>query len=104
MAGPAGVALRGDGVRLRVARSRADRDPGGDAATRAQEAVLLLRLERQEEAEAVARPLVEDDEESWTAIAVVARSLPARGRTAEAEAFLAGHDMDADELDDYFPG
>ncbi|MET7398815.1 hypothetical protein ABZS66_35535 [Dactylosporangium sp. NPDC005572] len=60
------------------------------------QAHLLLRLGRPAEAEALARPLMDADDGgvNWTAWVLVARSLRAQDRPAEAVALMAEHGVD----------
>jgi hypothetical protein len=66
---------------------------------RLREAGALAGLGRHLEAEEVARPLLTDDAQAWAACGVIAKSLLARGLQAEAEALLASHEMDLEDLD-----
>jgi len=62
---------------------------------------LLLRLGRLAEAEQLGRHAMQvsnDDETIWDGAVVVARSLIAQDRTAEAEAFMAEHELDEDDV------
>jgi tetratricopeptide (TPR) repeat protein len=62
---------------------------------------LLLRLGRPAEAEEHGRQAMadgRDNETTWQAAVVVARSQIAQGRMAEAEAFMAEHELDEDEV------
>ncbi|BEL12479.1 hypothetical protein Q0Z83_106700 [Actinoplanes sichuanensis] len=86
------------------ALERARRDPGDDGALRTREAFLLLELGRAAEAEVMARPWADDDDGEWfwEACVIVVRSLQARGREADALAFLAGHDLDLSDMEDVY--
>ncbi|GLW31049.1 hypothetical protein [Actinoplanes regularis] len=65
------------------------------------EAGLLQRLDRHVEAEEVARRLATEPETRDSAALLVARSLLARDRRPEAEAWLAGFGLELDDLDYY---
>ncbi|MEU4157134.1 hypothetical protein [Actinoplanes sp. NPDC026670] len=88
--------------RREQALERARRDPADDGALRIREAFLLLELGREAEAEAMARPWADDEDDDWfwEACVIVVRSLQARDRAADALEFLAGHGLDLDDLED----
>jgi hypothetical protein len=59
----------------------------------------LLRLGRNEEAEAGARALLADEDyDGWMSAVTLVRSLQSQGRTADADQAMAEHDVDPDDL------
>jgi tetratricopeptide (TPR) repeat protein len=59
---------------------------------------LALRTGRPADAETLAAPLVVDGDDRWAAAVIVTKSLQARGRAKDAEAYMADHDLDPDDL------
>lgn len=96
--------LEADGGQPRAALDRARRHPGGYAVLRLREAWVLLMLGRHADAEELAQPWATDADGLyfWEACLIVVRSLQARDRQADAEAFLAGHDLNLYDMDDVY--
>lgn len=96
--------LEADSGQPRAALDRARRHPGDHAVLRLREAWVLLLLDRHADAEELARPWASDADGLyfWEACLIVVRSLQARDRQAGAEAFLAGHDLNLDDMDDVY--
>lgn len=84
--------------RVEAALTRAERHAGSGARLALRAAEALLRLARFAEADARARPLVQDEGVGWEAAVVVAKSL--RARALDASDFMAAHDLDEYDLDD----
>ncbi|GAA1638102.1 hypothetical protein [Actinoplanes couchii] len=96
--------LEAEGGRPRAALDRARRHPGDHAVLRLREAWALLMLGGNAEAEDLARPWAADADGLyfWEACLIVVRSLQARDRQADAEAFLAGYDLELHDMDDVY--
>ncbi|GIE89692.1 hypothetical protein [Actinoplanes regularis] len=96
--------LEAESGQPRASLDRARRHPGDHAVLRLREAWALLMLGRHADAEELAEPWAADANGLyfWEACLIVVRSLQARDRQADAEAFLAGHDLNLHDMDDVY--